>query len=40
MAIARKRAGYWQVTAGQEPKPLIWADKEIGGAVKAEMPIV
>ena len=24
------------MTAGQEPKPLIWADKEIGGAQKAE----
>ena len=31
-----KKSGYWQVTAGQEPKPLIWADKEISGAQKAE----
>ncbi|HEX7546652.1 MAG TPA: prolyl oligopeptidase family serine peptidase [Gemmatimonadaceae bacterium] len=31
-----KKSGYWQVTAGQEPKPLIWADKEISGVQKAE----
>jgi dipeptidyl aminopeptidase/acylaminoacyl peptidase len=31
-----KKSGYWQVTAGQEPKPLLWADKEITGAQKAE----
>lgn len=31
-----KKSGYWQVTAGQEPKPLVWADKEITGAQKAD----
>src|ERR1019366_6559191 len=31
-----KKSGYWQVTAGQEPKPLICADKEITGAQKAD----
>ncbi len=31
-----KKSGYWQVTAGEAPKPLIWADKDIGGAQKAE----
>jgi acetyl esterase/lipase len=31
-----KKSGYWQVMAGQEPKQLIWADKEIGAAQKAE----
>jgi len=30
-----KKSGYWQVTAGQAPQPLIWADKNIGGGVKA-----
>ncbi|MGA2263047.1 MAG: prolyl oligopeptidase family serine peptidase, partial [Acidobacteriota bacterium] len=30
-----KKSGYWQVTAGQAPQPLIWADKNIGGVVKA-----
>lgn len=31
-----KKSGYWQVTAGQPPKPLLYADKEIGGVQKAE----
>jgi len=31
-----KKSGYWQVTAGQAPTPLVWADKEIGGAREAE----
>ncbi len=31
-----KKSGYWQVTAGQLPKQLIWADKEISGVQKAE----
>ncbi len=31
-----KKSGYWQGTAGQDPKPLIWADKEITGVQKAE----
>jgi len=31
-----KKSGYWQVTAGQAPKPLLYADKEIGGVQKAE----
>ncbi len=31
-----KKSGYWQVVAGQSPRPLIWADKGIGGVQKAE----
>lgn len=31
-----KKSGYWTVSAGQAPKPLIWADKSIGGVQKAE----
>jgi dipeptidyl aminopeptidase/acylaminoacyl peptidase len=31
-----KKSGYWTVTAGKAPTPLIWADKSIGGAQKAE----
>ena len=31
-----KKSGYWTVTAGKAPAPLIWADKSIGGAQKAE----
>ena len=31
-----KKTGYWQLTAGEAPKPLIWADKAIGQAQKAE----
>ena len=31
-----KKSGYWQVTAGQPPKPLLWADKEIAGVQKSE----
>ncbi len=31
-----KKSGYWQVMAGEAPKPLIWADKAIGGAQKAD----
>jgi dienelactone hydrolase len=30
-----KKTGYWKVTAGQAPTPIIWADKAIGGVVKA-----
>jgi acetyl esterase/lipase len=30
-----KKFGYWQVSAGQAPKPLIWKDKNVGGAIKA-----
>jgi acetyl esterase/lipase len=30
-----KKFGYWQVTAGQAPKPLIWEDKSVGGVIKA-----
>ncbi len=30
-----KKFGYWQVTAGQAPHPLIWEDKSVGGAIKA-----
>jgi acetyl esterase/lipase len=31
-----KKTGYWQLIAGQPPKPLIWADKAIGQAQKAD----
>jgi dipeptidyl aminopeptidase/acylaminoacyl peptidase len=30
-----KKSGYWQVVPGQSPRPLIWADKGIGGVQKA-----
>ena len=30
-----KKFGYWQVSAGQAPRPLIWEDKNVGGAIKA-----
>ncbi|MEP6780630.1 MAG: prolyl oligopeptidase family serine peptidase [Gemmatimonadaceae bacterium] len=30
-----KKSGYWQVTAGQAPKSVVWEDKSIGGVVKA-----
>ncbi len=30
-----KKFGYWQVTAGQAPQQVIWADKNIGGVIKA-----
>jgi dipeptidyl aminopeptidase/acylaminoacyl peptidase len=30
-----KKFGYWQVAAGQAPKPLIWEDKSVGGVIKA-----
>ncbi|MEP6762891.1 MAG: prolyl oligopeptidase family serine peptidase [Gemmatimonadaceae bacterium] len=30
-----KKSGYWQVTAGQAPKSIVWEDKNIGGVVKA-----
>ena len=30
-----KKFGYWQVIAGQAPKPLVWEDKNVGGAIKA-----
>ncbi len=31
-----KKTGYWQVSPGAAPKALIWADKSIGQAQKAE----
>ncbi len=31
-----KKSGYWQVTAGQAPRPVIWVDKSVGGVQKAE----
>ena len=31
-----KKSGYWTVSEGKAPTPLIWADKSIGGAQKAE----
>ena len=30
-----KKFGYWQVTAGEAPRPLIWEDKNVGGVIKA-----
>ena len=30
-----KKFGYWQVSAGQAPHPLIWEDKNVGGVIKA-----
>jgi dipeptidyl aminopeptidase/acylaminoacyl peptidase len=30
-----KKFGYWQVSVGQAPKPLIWEDKSVGGVIKA-----
>lgn len=30
-----KKSGYWKVTAGQAPTPVIWVDKNIGGVIKA-----
>jgi dienelactone hydrolase len=30
-----KKSGYWQVTPGQAPKEIIWADKNIGAVQKA-----
>ena len=31
-----KKSGYWTVSAGKAPTPLIWADKQVAGAQKAE----
>jgi len=31
-----KKSGYWTVSASQAPTPLVWADKSIGGVVKAD----
>ena len=31
-----KKSGYWQVTAGQAPQPIVWLDKNVGGVQKAE----
>ncbi|MEJ2216004.1 MAG: prolyl oligopeptidase family serine peptidase [Gemmatimonadota bacterium] len=31
-----KKSGYWQVTKGGEPKPLIWLDKAVGRPIKAD----
>ena len=30
-----KKSGYWQVTAGKAPEPIVWVDKNIGGVQKA-----
>ncbi len=30
-----KKSGYWHVTSGEAPTQMIWADKGIGGIVKA-----
>lgn len=31
-----KKSGYWSVTAGSVPTPIVWADKNIGGVIKAD----
>ncbi len=31
-----KKSGYWTVRAGQAPTPIVWADKNIGGVLKAD----
>jgi dipeptidyl aminopeptidase/acylaminoacyl peptidase len=31
-----KKSGYWQVTKGGPPEPLIWLDKAVGRPVKAD----
>jgi dipeptidyl aminopeptidase/acylaminoacyl peptidase len=31
-----KWSGYWQVTAGKSPAPIVWANKNIGGVQKAD----
>jgi dipeptidyl aminopeptidase/acylaminoacyl peptidase len=31
-----KKFGYWQVSAGQAPRALIWEDKNISGVLKAD----
>ncbi|MEP6833731.1 MAG: prolyl oligopeptidase family serine peptidase [Gemmatimonas sp.] len=31
-----KKSGYFETVAGQSPKPLVWEDKQIGQAVKAD----
>jgi dipeptidyl aminopeptidase/acylaminoacyl peptidase len=31
-----KKSGYWSLLSGQEPKPLLWTDKQIGSADKAK----
>lgn len=31
-----KKSGYYEATAGQAPKALVWEDKQIGQAVKAD----
>jgi dipeptidyl aminopeptidase/acylaminoacyl peptidase len=31
-----KKTGYWRVTLGKAPTPLVWADRQIGQAQKAE----
>ncbi len=33
--VRSKKFGYWKVTAGQKPEPMIWEDKNVGGAIKA-----
>ena len=30
-----KKTGYWKVMAGQAPTAIVWADKAIGGVIKA-----
>jgi dienelactone hydrolase len=31
-----KKAGYWEVEKGDEPKPIFWVDKAVGRPVKAD----
>ncbi len=33
--VRSKKFGYWRVTAGQPPQPLIWEDKNVGEAMRA-----
>jgi len=30
-----KKTGFWKLTAGQAPTPVVWVDKNIGGVTKA-----
>jgi dipeptidyl aminopeptidase/acylaminoacyl peptidase len=31
-----KKYGYWTVTAGSAPQPIVWEDRNIGGIIKAD----
>jgi dipeptidyl aminopeptidase/acylaminoacyl peptidase len=34
--VRSKKSGFWTVTAGKAPQPVVWEDRSIGGVVKAE----